>query len=220
MRYMTLLALILVAQTSFAKSLETPYLDLVVPDDYNCTSDTGRYICQGQAGQKTKDSILTMIFKRSGPQDTIPQYQEFIGRPMSRVSTSGPPALSKVELVRTIKIAGQDWVEAKHFESDLPNYYTYYWATVRSPVAMVVTYSVEKKREEARMSELVAIRNSLRTKEVAYSPVEQSAPAPTAIAPMASEPIETETRIMGQKPIVVIIGALIIFALIFVIARR
>lgn len=226
MRILASLALIFAVQTTFAKSVETPYLDVAVPENYECVSETGRYVCQS-SGQTKKDSILTMVFKRSGPQDTIPQYSEFIKRPMSRVSPSGPPALSTVAFVRTIKIDGYEWVEAKHLESEVPNYITYYWATVRQPVAMVVTYSVEKSRESSRMAELTAIRDSLRTKNVQYSPPAevQSSPQGTPNAP-ALTPVDAsglpdeDNRIFGQKPLVVIVGILIVVALIFVIARR
>lgn len=224
MRIFGFLALILAAPLSFGKGIETPYLDVTVPENYECTSETGRHVCQPSG--KTKDSILSMVFKRSGPQDTVSQYSEFIKRPMSRVSPSGPPALSTVSFVRTIKIDGLEWVEAKHSESEVPNYMTYYWATVRPPVAMVVTYSVEKSREASRMQELTAIRDSLRTKAVQYSPppeTQTSPQAPGVAAPLPADsgvlPTEDD-RIFGQKPLVAVVGILIIVALIFIVARR
>lgn len=223
MRIFASLALILISTYTYAKSVETPYLDVAVPDNYECVSETGRYVCQ-PSGLMKKDTILTMVFKRSGPQDTVEQYSEFIKRPMSRVSTSGPPALSTVSFVRTIKIDGFDWVEAKHLESEVPNYVTYYWATVRSPVAMVITYSVEKSREAGRMAELIAIRDSLRTKLVQYSPPTDAQTTPKVSSPAVSLPVETaipeEQRLFGQKPFIVIVGILIVVALIFFVARR
>lgn len=208
---------------ALAKSVETPYLDVTVPDDYTCASETGRFVCQRGNDPKLKDSILTMVFKRSGPQDTLDQYAEFIKRPMSRVNPSGPPSLSEVSFVRTIKVGGFDWVEAKHIESELANYVTYYWATVRPPVAMVVTYSVEKSRESSRMTELTAIRDSMRTKAVQYSPPPSvNGPQSSAIAPQTfhSGLDFDNNHLFGQKPIVVVIGFLLVVALIFVVVRR
>lgn len=231
MKPITLLLLLSIGTISAnAKSIETPYLDLTVPDDFQCSAETGKYVCQPSSGPKMKDSILTMVFKRSGPSDTISEYKTYLGRPMSRVVPSGPPALSKVNFVRAIKIANTEWIESKHTESEIANYVTYYWATVRSPVAMVVTYSVEKSHESARMKELTVIRDSFRVREVNFSP-----PTETTIGQQIATPGSgaqglnplsqnanqvSEKLILGQKPVVLIAAAAIVLIALFFLIRR
>src|SRR5688572_19716204 len=109
----TFLIVLFFSLPGFSKSLETPYLNFSIPDSFECKSEAARYTCKDTAPGK-KDALLTMIFKRSGPQDSLSAYTEYLGRPISRMVKSAPPALSKMESVKTTSINGYEWVEAKH----------------------------------------------------------------------------------------------------------
>ena len=169
---LTAALLILATKTTVAsaKTIETPYLTFEVPDSYACESQEAYYQCQDSSGPKMKDSILIVAFKRAGPQDSVDQYVSLLSRPFTRVNRNAPPSLSRVEYSKKSNIKSWPWAEAKHFESDLTNYFTYHWSTVRGPVAMVIKYSVLGTSDSKRQPDIQIIAQSFATKEVQFSP--------------------------------------------------
>jgi hypothetical protein len=164
------------ANLASAKSISSPYLTFEVPETYSCESYEAYFQCQDSTGPRMKDSILIITFKRVGPQDSLEQYSSLLSKPFTRQNPSGPPVLSQVLGTSRTKIKDWDWVTAKHFESDLSNYYTYYWTTLRGPVAMVVKYSVLKKSDSARQKDIKTLADSLTTKNVSFSPPVPASP--------------------------------------------
>lgn len=213
----------------FAKSISTPYLNFEVPNSYTCTSEDAYYQCQDTTGPRMKDSIFIVTFKRAGAQDTLEHYKTLLSRPFSRTNKSGPPSLSQVLSSSQISINGWNWVQAKHFESDLSNYYTYHWATVRGPVAMVAKYSVLKSADQSRQNDIRQIASSFDAKLVQFAPALAQSPngqlgasgagpaAPTAasgaLESLAGENSKngfSQENLMKNKKLFIFVGALLL----------
>ncbi|MEK6555919.1 MAG: hypothetical protein AABZ31_11795, partial [Bdellovibrionota bacterium] len=225
--------LLFLLPVAFAKTLSTPYLVFNVPDTYVCQAKAANYQCQDSIGPRMKDSILVATFKKNGPQDSIEQYVALLSKPFTRVNQSGPPALSQVISVKKVMIKNFEWVHAKHYESDLSNYYTYYWSTVRGPVAMVVKYSVLKKSDQTRQKDIQMISSSLETRNVQFAPPPAASPAaqselPTPALAAAAAQYEGQggvvQKVMNLPPtqryLVILIAFAFILLVVYAVAKR
>lgn len=56
-----------------------------------------------------------------------------------------PLAPSTVEFVKRETIGERTWVHGRQFESEVPNYYTDYFATVDDEIAILVTFSAYRQ---------------------------------------------------------------------------
>ena len=62
--------------------------------------------------------------------------------------------VSEIRYVRRRMIANHEWVEALHAGSEVPNYDTYYLATITSDLGVLVTMSVHKDHSDKYIGQL------------------------------------------------------------------
>jgi hypothetical protein len=62
--------------------------------------------------------------------------------------TQGVAHMSTPQFARIVKINGQDWVDALHWESEVPGYFTRYLATLNDTTSLLVTFTADKAHFE------------------------------------------------------------------------
>lgn len=132
-----------------------------LPEGWRCTRQGTEQVCGTK--QRPNPAIAIITAKYRGPQDTMEAYEAHLKKPQP-VAAAGPSKateISRVEFVRRQRIAGRDWVVALHFGSEVPNYYTYYYAGLSSHVAALMTFSVHKDHVQERKPQIDVMVSTL-----------------------------------------------------------
>ena len=73
-------------------------------------------------------------------------YEDHLSTPRPLTDRDGNPIgrSSRVEFVKSREIGGRTWIHSRHFESEVPGFYTDYFATGDQHIAILVTFSAHR----------------------------------------------------------------------------
>ena len=162
------LALLAVAGWSISQILTRPPLEklrtaafeMELAKGWSCDLQGTEWVCD-PPGAAPRNAIAIMAMKRRGKEDTLDAYEAHLRQPQSTGATGKDGARSTVEHVGRRRIGGHEWVEALQFSSEVPDYHTYYAATVTSHLGVLVTLSAHDSVFEQRRRELEQMLGSL-----------------------------------------------------------
>ena len=144
--------------------VDTPYRRILfdLPDSWRCWNIEIDTLC---SEENVKNAVVVTLAKQRGPQDTLEKYKEYLSKPKIHgffYWPSNKQTQSEVISVAIEKINGTEWVVAHHFNSEIPNHHTYYFATVKDETALVVIFSYYKYDEKKYIKILKIFKRSLR----------------------------------------------------------
>ena len=134
------------AGSAFGEKFSNKYIEFEIPSGFACRLDSTEWVCQPRDASKSKDAIIVFAAKIRGTADNLHAYEDHLSKPRIYKSPSGQPMKSKVNFVKIKKVNGQDWVDALHLSSELPDFYTRYLATTKVDLGILFTFSVRKDK--------------------------------------------------------------------------
>lgn len=138
----TYLLTLIITNPPREKFLTTAF-ELTLSDDWHCEKEGGEYVCSPNEID-SKNAIAILALKYRGSQDTLIAYKEYLQKIKTTTLPNGKQMVSQVEYVQYSKIANHTWIDALHFNSEVPNYKTRYLATVTTHVGLAVTFTAQK----------------------------------------------------------------------------
>ena len=138
------LVLLFLSISSQAKVLETSYLTTQVPDDWNCRLTQQQWVCRSETKGYDTRVVASFSAKQALPEESIENFLGHFKSPKSIISKTGRSVTSKIISVKKVDVNKVTWVEAIHFESEVPNYYTHYMVTVHGGMAILLHFSAHK----------------------------------------------------------------------------
>jgi hypothetical protein len=129
---------------------------------WQCELDGGEYVCD-PPGPPPRRAIAIIAMKERSDQDSLDKYEEHLRQVHPASATEEPAAgkTSEVRYVKRVKLGQSEWVESLQAGSELPNYDTYYLATVTSLLGILVTLSVERASETGYIKQLNEMMSTL-----------------------------------------------------------
>jgi hypothetical protein len=156
------LALLLPLQ-SFAKSFANQFIEFQLPDKWECQLDGTEWVCQSTDEQKKRDAIVVLAAKIKKPgMDELAVYKAHLEKPQQYQSLSGEAITSEPKYVKEVDISGKPWIDSLHLQSEIPDFYTRYLATVESDLGILVTFSVRKDKYEEYGPDIDGMVKSMR----------------------------------------------------------
>ena len=128
-----------------AKVFRNAYIAFEMPDDWNCTLEQTEWVCRSGKLPDMKEAIIILTAKEVGPTDSFPMYEGHLNSP---ISANAQPASTKSKMVykaKYVQINNQQWLDGLHLGSEVPNYFTRYMASIKSKIAVLVTFSAHEK---------------------------------------------------------------------------
>jgi hypothetical protein len=135
-----LLALFFTA--SAALGLTTAYVSFDHPDGWRCELSQGVWICQSTVEPDRKESVVLSIATMATEWDSLDNYESYLKQPRTIQDDEGSTLTSKVTYTRRRNINGTTWIDSLQFNSELPNFWARYVATVHNRLAILITYIV------------------------------------------------------------------------------
>jgi hypothetical protein len=109
-----------------------------------CELDGSEYVCS-PPGKPPYEAIAVLAMKERNDQDNLKAYEDHLKQPQPIDNGAGrEKKFSEVREIRRSVIGAHEWVEALHSGSEIPNYDTYYFATITSELGILVTLSVNR----------------------------------------------------------------------------
>ena len=125
-----------------AKIFSNAYISFKIPDGWNCVSDKTEWICRHKKLKESKEAVIILTSKKANlARDNLSAYTKHLQRPQLIYSKNKKILTSKVIHVKSARISGKQWIDAWHLNSEVPNYYTRYLATVQNGLGILVTFS-------------------------------------------------------------------------------
>lgn len=158
-----LFTLVGLPQSTQARTFKNPYITFEMPDTWRCVSEQTEYVCRSEDVVKSKEAIIILTAKQIGPEDKFEIYANHLKNPIPLMQKNGTSIPSKVSVPPSEKtIAGQRWLDALHANSEVPNYFTRYLATIKDGVAILITFSAFNQKYSEYASQFIETANSLK----------------------------------------------------------
>ncbi|WP_413558085.1 hypothetical protein [Bdellovibrio sp. HCB209] len=145
LRLLAPLALILLSFSANAKVFRNAYIAFELPDTWKCNLEQTEWVCRSEQNKESKEAIIILTAKEVGPTDTFPLYQAHLDSPISSNSKAGALTSKVVYKSKQETINDQVWLDSLHMNSEVPNYFTRYLATIKDKIAILVTFSAHKQ---------------------------------------------------------------------------
>ncbi|UVH55137.1 hypothetical protein NWF24_20115 [Variovorax paradoxus] len=165
MRNCILYAMVLVANMMAAMAahaserFENSYIAFYLADGWTCKREGTEFVCSPPGGGP-KPAIIIMTAKFAGPDDSLSKYVGHINSMTKR------PGVSITQAPKQRKIQNSVWVDATLLNSEIPNYYTRYMATIKGDIAILYTFAVHKSKYDQFIESSELAVNNLEVKNV------------------------------------------------------
>ncbi len=131
------------AHSAAAEKMILGPIAIDLPTGWKCQTEELNYICLDQSANSLKNSAVIITYKQRTPEDTLVVFRDQLARPRELlrgdiVTPSEPRGVTER------RIHGVTWIEGIHYGSEVPNYYTHYYASVDDTYAYLVSFSIEK----------------------------------------------------------------------------
>lgn len=147
----------------FAKTFANQFIEFQLPDKWDCQLDGTEWVCQSTDEQKKRDAIIVLAAKiKKAGMDELPVYKAHLQKPQTYQSLSGESVTSEPRYVNELDISGKQWIDSLHLQSEIPDFYTRYLATVEADLGILVTFSVRKDKYEEYAPDIEGMVKSLR----------------------------------------------------------
>lgn len=141
-----LVTAIVAPPSAHAMKFSNQFVEFELPYNWKCGLEGAEWVCQSQDEQKKRDAIIVLAAKLKGDQDTLDKYQEYLNKPRKFNLPGGKEVISQPKYANNKTMNGQVWADSMHTDSEIPNFFTRYLATVYQDIAVLVTYSVNKTK--------------------------------------------------------------------------
>lgn len=199
MKYLSRLLLIvgfLVPFCAKAATFANQFIEFQLPAKWECKLDGTEWVCQSTDEQKKRDAIIVLAAKiKKAGMDEIAVYKDHLQKKQEYTSLSGEKVSSEPRYVKERSIAGHPWIDALHLQSEIPDFYTRYLATVESDLGILVTFSVRKDKYEEYAPDIESMVGSLRAFRKPGSPNQTG-----EVAPVAEAPVDIQAQVGAPKP--------------------
>jgi hypothetical protein len=157
------LAVVLFPLSASAKNFANQFIEFQLPEKWECQLDGTEWVCQSTDEQKKRDAIIVLAAKiKKAGMDELPVYKAHLEKPQQYQSLSGETITSEPRYVKELDISGKTWIDSLHLQSEIPDFYTRYLATVEADLGILVTFSVRKDKYEEYAPDIENMVKSLR----------------------------------------------------------
>lgn len=139
---------------------ESSFFEFNLPPGWRCEQQGTEHVCS--KGPPPHAAIAILAMKYRGPRDTPGAYLDHLAKVQTGKDKAGEAMVSQVINVGTRRVAGRDWVVGRHYQSEVAGYYTDYYASLTSHVAILVTFSSHHKLVNQTHADIESMMGSLK----------------------------------------------------------
>lgn len=173
---------ILFSQASLAKLFKNSFVSFELPSNWTCEVKGSTWNCSNQYEKKIKSAVIVLAAKEVGPQDSLDIYiKEISGKPGITIQGNKHFKAKKLQVKKT-NINNQTWVDGLSYNSEAPDFYTRYLATIKKKISVLVTFTSHKDYYTVYVNDFMKAISSLKVL------------SPTDNKPKVAEPKATQYK--------------------------
>lgn len=152
----------LLLSVAFGARFANQFVEFEMPAQWSCNLEGAEWVCQSNDPAKKRDAIIILAAKLRGDQDSLDQYLAHVKQIKAYTSVQGVPVKSQPKYAKTAEINAHGWVDSLHLDSEIPNFYTRYLATIKNDIGVLVTYSIQKNKYGQYVNDFEAMVKTLK----------------------------------------------------------
>jgi len=222
---MNALVVLLTVFSLQAKPVVNNFIEMNVPDDWNCAPYGEQWTCMPMDPAKAREAIIVFSFAEQSPSDSMTLFYDYLNGSMTMTDPASKKTEKSVPKNMQYKdIQGQTWVDSLHLSQAVPNYYTRYLATIKEGRSVLVSVTVDKSKYNLYMATLYKVIESLRLRVAA-----PSAPLETGLTGFLGQKVKEAGKekkktfiptIKGKSKTPAVIISILLAVLVFVVIVR
>lgn len=131
---------------SEAKIFKNAYISFEILDNWDCKPRAPEWICRSNDPIEAKEAAIILLAKEVGPTDTFALYEAHMNTSQAVQFKNGTTLNSRVIYKAQMnRYNNQPWIDGLHQDSEVKNYFTRYLATIKGPIAVLVTFSAHNR---------------------------------------------------------------------------
>lgn len=151
------------ANSAEAKIFSNQFIEFQLPEKWKCQLDGSEWVCQSTDEQKKRDAIIVLAAKiKKVGMDELPVYKTHLEKKQVYQAPNGQRVVSEPRYVKEVSINSKKWIDSLHLQSEIPDFFTRYLATVEADIGILVTFSVRKDKFTEYAADIDALVKSLR----------------------------------------------------------
>lgn len=148
-------------QLAHAKLFSNQFIEFQLPEKWECKLDGSEWVCQSTDDQRKRDAIIVLAAKiKKEGMDELPIYKAHLEKKQVYQAPNQQRVTSEPRYVKDLSISSKTWIDSLHLQSEIPDFYTRYLATVEADLGILVTFSVRKDKYQEYAAD---IENMVRT---------------------------------------------------------
>ena len=141
-----LLLVLILAPNAHALKFSNQFIEFELPNNWKCGLEGAEWTCQNEDVKKKREAIVVLAAKLKGDQDSLQKYEEYLKKPRTFDGPGGKKITSAGQYTHNTTLNTHIWVDSLHMQSEIPDFYTRYLATVEKDIGVLVTYSIAKAK--------------------------------------------------------------------------
>jgi len=154
--------LFLIISPAFSKIYTSQFLEFELPIGWDCNLEGSEWVCQSDNADRKKEAIIIFAAKARGSEDSLPDYQKYLKQAKIYQLPGGVTQVSEPKFNQIEVIKNHHWISSLHLASEVPGFYTQYFATVKSALGIAVTFSVAKDHYQDYRETISKLMRSLK----------------------------------------------------------
>jgi|GEM_PF-3842492 len=191
--------LVVFGWTATARVFQNSYVKFDLPDNWACHQEGAAWICAPTNNTEAREAVIISTAKLAGPDDSLNSFDNYLRQPRTLIGKT-KSSLSQPISVNRKKVGDQDWVEAVHMGSEIPNFTTHYFATVKQKLAILISMSSDqdlKQKYDPLFTRVIQTMKVDASKPLLMQPPTMAGQNPKAVIGQAvPEPVEQQTAVM------------------------
>lgn len=158
-----ILTLLNLGSAAEAKSFKNAYISFEMLDSWDCKAQAPEWVCRSTDPVEAREAVIILTAKEVGPTDTFPLYEAHMNTPQTVTFKNGTTLNSRVVYkAQQNRYGNHPWLDGLHQDGEVKHYFTRYLATIKGPIAVLVTFSAHNRYYSKYSPSFINTINSLK----------------------------------------------------------
>ena len=148
-RFLSFLCVACFVSSAQAKPEKVGIVTTDLGSGFSCSLEGAELVCQKTSSEIPAPVTIVITSRTRTSDESIATFKKHLSRPREFSTADGGKVSSEVKSVKTDKIGEHFWIDALHFQSEVPGFYTRYYATIVGKNSIVATFTMKKELFES-----------------------------------------------------------------------
>jgi len=131
-----------------AKAEKIGKLSFELGEPWKCDLEGAELVCVKSGAENPPKEMIVITSRERSKDDTLMKFKAHLKEQRKFNGPDGAAFKSEVKYTKEVRLGGLTWIDSLQYQSEIPGYFTRYFATVDGNTAVVATFSAKKETFE------------------------------------------------------------------------